>query len=517
MLNILSNYKHCILTSELFISLLTLGTLTFLVIIYRVVDGDSESLHRIRENWKYAPITEIQSLEMDKSCPDGFQNIITNLKFPGLANGCNCQGVPPYDSARNDHLLGSDKFGSLCTFEEYISGCKNVFQTSSQKINNYKNRTLCVKRQDKTFYDYYENSLVNETKACNKKDCGIIDTKGNRLCLDECPINSILFGLTKEQLEHYGKDYKTLYLLDYVKNKFTNDYNISYTTQGNSTFSKVYTEFKISRVISGEACFQSLEDSQSLLFNDCKFVDVKEPISQTCKNKYNYEILDEIPEFHFYHNHRIDSIFSQITTCYYSYSSTIKNNNKALVAQSYFGFDLNNCDKTLTLRFMKIIKGRRNIRDNHLIALNILCYIIFFFFFLICICYKWKMLIYNDFRTKQAKIIWIELSLSFTFLIISIILIVKYALLKEEMDSLEHIKDGNCGDLHITQVAKQLYYYNLETTKNLFRGFFLIFFSCFIYPIKILIMRYMLRKKLAEGQTLVRVDGISEFQRIGDN
>ena len=79
-----------------------------------------------------------------------------------------------------------------------------------------------------SYYDLLKNSSKNECGE-NLKQCGILDTYGNKLCLYKdypCPINEIIIDLKEKSNEYKNKGYKNI---NYYPLKKNNNYSIYYT------------------------------------------------------------------------------------------------------------------------------------------------------------------------------------------------------------------------------------------------------------------------------------------------
>ena len=78
--------------------------------------------------------------------------------------------------------------------DHIINGCTIIPERNSTQISQWRGKTICASRMKNFNY----NNVISDTyvKICprGKKQCGLIDTENNPLCIDEndsCPINYI--------------------------------------------------------------------------------------------------------------------------------------------------------------------------------------------------------------------------------------------------------------------------------------------------------------------------------------
>ena len=98
----------------------------------------------------------------------------------------------------------------------------DTFHIIKRDFNKYRNKIFYVKRDRRRYYDSDKNMIVPKNKKCpkGKKQCGILDSLGNILCLNDnelCPLNDIIINNLKTM-----KDYKSQELNEGKYIHFTN-------------------------------------------------------------------------------------------------------------------------------------------------------------------------------------------------------------------------------------------------------------------------------------------------------
>ena len=138
---------------------------------------------------------------------------ITFLKWKGTDLGCKCKDKPYTSGA--------------CTEPQKRLKCKH-FSISARNFNYYRQKKLYAKRE-KLKYFLQDKSITKGKCPEGKKQCGILDSLGNKLCINEakeCPINDIKIDTFKNM-----NGYRRLELNEgkyiYFTNKKTNNTIIS--------------------------------------------------------------------------------------------------------------------------------------------------------------------------------------------------------------------------------------------------------------------------------------------------
>ena len=106
--------------------------------------------------------------------------------FEGSEIGCRC-----LDQVKNEYEYTYGK----CETEN--DTCKTIEEISPRNLSSSTLLLLYVKRGELTYFDYLTNAKKeNETCSEGYKQCGILDTSNNKMCLlnnQTCPINFIQF------------------------------------------------------------------------------------------------------------------------------------------------------------------------------------------------------------------------------------------------------------------------------------------------------------------------------------
>ena len=155
-------------------------------------DGNNNSLiylNHVINNWNQKVFQEVRAEQ-----EQGF-NIENIGYFEGSKKGCRC-----LDQEKNQYEYTYGK----CEIEN--DTCTTIEEILPRNLSSSTLFLLYVKRGELTYFDYLTNSK-NENETCSEskgyKQCGILDTANNKLCLlinQTCPINFI-------QLFFYSNDF----------------------------------------------------------------------------------------------------------------------------------------------------------------------------------------------------------------------------------------------------------------------------------------------------------------------
>lgn len=122
----------------------------------------------------------ITSFEIKFSCNLLLNEEILVLgKWPGTSEGCDCDGLITRKT---------------CSDEEEKKGCKKINENSPINYEKINGNLICIKRTENSYKELLKlNKIIEKNKDCleNQKYCGIIDTLGNKLCVDnneDCPL-----------------------------------------------------------------------------------------------------------------------------------------------------------------------------------------------------------------------------------------------------------------------------------------------------------------------------------------
>ena len=148
-----------ILLFNIFIILFQMIGLLLVIISEEMLKSNIIYLANTLDNWSSTPISKIQLFDLH--CPVDYEPLLVN------------------------------KYIISCDFNLYKDFLELNSHYTFKVFMNEKNQTFCEERLKD--FSYFHHRQV---KHCNKneKDCGILDTLGNRLCFSKqinCPINGI--------------------------------------------------------------------------------------------------------------------------------------------------------------------------------------------------------------------------------------------------------------------------------------------------------------------------------------
>lgn len=179
---------------------------------------NSRSLVDISDNWLSHPIVNIIDTKGD--CAE--QDLLAIGGWEGTDSGCDCR------HAYGNRIQYTDRriIPSVCNMNMTLSGCENIRPISPVQFRSWRGANLCASRSLKSFYDYAKNTPPRgRTCEDGYKQCGLIDTSGNLLCLKEnevCPVNKILV-LPDNEEEPKDYTYQKIRLRQGVNLYFTNE------------------------------------------------------------------------------------------------------------------------------------------------------------------------------------------------------------------------------------------------------------------------------------------------------
>lgn len=181
---------------------------------------------------------------------------------------------------------------------EYVWICSQIKTIKNiVKVNSFKNQIFnSISPSGKVnglSVTYYELLKLNTEFGCKTgyKQCGILDTFGNKLCIDnyyQCPINSIIADLTSKQNYYIDGGYNTA-----VLKKMSYNYYLYFSSDifyGNATISLLKSYYK-PRYINNYNFILDLdafqETFESLKFTQKNDVNDSETIGENIQSSYN--------------------------------------------------------------------------------------------------------------------------------------------------------------------------------------------------------------------------------------
>ena len=293
-------------------------------------------------NWKTTPVDSLNirsKNDIEVNCYTGSSDLLSNVNFPGFKSGCFCPPDKYYDTDCNDNqlLLKNCTFypespskpvyswsGSLCGYRNTNNRLNNKIHKYSKNINKL------------PYINYFNLNKTESTKPCEKgyKECGILDTLGNKLCIyekDYCPINYIEIVDSNKKL-----NYKFT-----TKSILLSNSNKTLHYSNNNTKGNIVNEFI---VLDHVPCADPSENKIQLNLTKYK-----------CINKINNKTYDD--NWHHLDDKSLDEFIddnelgSHIKN--YPFYNIIKNKTLSLYYRSYIGIN-QTCTKSSYLSYNKI-------------------------------------------------------------------------------------------------------------------------------------------------------------------
>lgn len=465
-----TKYHTRYLVFDSIVGLLAVLIFIFVFITDQKIFFSKRLIRDIKNDWESRPIIDIIKVPLSNECPQNYQRLF-NETFLGTNKGCYCEEL------NEKELL---IYEGNCLDSKDNDKCKNVKEISPQKMRNWRNTNLCVRRQvvdvNTTFYLKKFNSLVgsNTSKlsqcALNTKQCGVLDNYGNPYCVDktsECPINQVF-------ISNNSRPNSSIY--NYSVIPMYNGYSLYFTNQ--AVNSMIYNNFKIS---DGNICLDPSEHNYTSkihpLFKEQDPFDCENNINGT-KNDGRYIKLDSYDMSMFYIDNQLDSKLKTLPKWEQSFF-----NNKSLIElyfRPYIGWNAScNLDQNRPEIVLWISQYLNDITElqNELFYFHV---IVLLSYLLVNIMVKWRLI---KERIEFVYVILLEgiyVALCLIEVAISIVGIVKFRTFYNTNFTLNSY---NCTD----NTTKLIFGYLGEVFYNFSLYFYIIAFlaiiSCFLYPI----------------------------------
>ena len=419
------------LISDLILLIFTFITMIFSILAIKNYSLDKDIITEYINNWNRGPILDIKSTNLP-NCPVGYSDFLLG-SYPGTSAGCDCQYS---DKAK----LTKQIFNITCTASMIASNCSMVFTTPQIKFSKWRGKKLCVLRDVSNFWKL-EFTSSNSTCPTGKKQCGLLDTFGNFLCVattDACPINSINI-LPNNQLPPYS---------NYGKITLDDNYNLFFASLPNSVKPVV-----VNIIPSKLVCVHPFEGKVAQ--NQYPLNYLKGPDS--CLTSINGVSLD--PRFEkfdtrmlisFYNENNITQMISKLP----NYPQPSPNDVINLYNVNYFGWN-RNCFSNPT----SIITNNTDLIDSSLIntyygrvyALYIFGVLNFVYAILLILVYK---IIISCFSISHKAIVCIDI-INFIFLLIIFSISVNvYGNTNKIVTPFRNFIDLSCGDVITNGIIK---------------------------------------------------------------
>jgi len=142
----------------------------------KISNLDYSDIESLGINWNHGTIESFVEPTKTNICPDSSELLINDF-WPGIVEGCYCK-------SKNETKKGK------CTSYMLLDGCIAIEPIKPIRYKGWRSKAICVKRGNTNYLDL---NVFGSKEKCPKKtkNCGFIDSLGNKLCLEKCPINDI--------------------------------------------------------------------------------------------------------------------------------------------------------------------------------------------------------------------------------------------------------------------------------------------------------------------------------------
>lgn len=180
------------LISDLFIFIINLGVVVYILMIITFDYRHFDMLENLWNNWNTHLVSELYLYENDKQI-ESKQILVSlfNYTFEGMRRGCDCG----FASNPNKDMSEFDWGGKIdegdCSIKQILLGCTQINDKGKEHYSKINDIAISLTRNEEFGYiKNYASEIDNDCSGDNTKDCGIIDTINNRLCIPEskeCP------------------------------------------------------------------------------------------------------------------------------------------------------------------------------------------------------------------------------------------------------------------------------------------------------------------------------------------
>jgi hypothetical protein len=301
---------------------LTSIALPLVIILYFILkNADFTYIQSIGFNWKSYPISSLSTLDVrNPICKNDHTQVIFDFWF-GTANGCDC--------TNSLFVVGSALTRGFCTRRQPPPGCIDIISNDPSPYVFWRGNLFC---KNKSTLNYFDMNIVSDPNVCGEKfkNCGIIDSLGNFLCLpqtENCPINKVEFIKNEDLIKNSIKTNNNSTInnntsnltIDYDNNPLLKNFVGYLKMEGGVwaysnkfTNSKIINQFKISE---GKPClntyFHNSYKGRFLLENNYFLHSCwKTKIDKSIQFDERYFLLDSYEKKKLYNENRITEKFS---------------------------------------------------------------------------------------------------------------------------------------------------------------------------------------------------------------
>lgn len=170
-----------------------------------------------------------------------------NYTFPGTERGCDCSNlyVPPGTTPEYtwEGLITKGE----CISTQKKKECETIFEVSPMSTTViFDNYSVMIKRaKNMNYFTLYKDNILPSCEEENLKDCGVIDTLGNKLCLNEkydCPSSRLKINFL-DNLEYFP-DVKNYFkpLLETLSKNILQNIEFEFSTSDNICINQLESE-----------------------------------------------------------------------------------------------------------------------------------------------------------------------------------------------------------------------------------------------------------------------------------
>ena len=196
---------------------------------------DLNFLKSISNDLNKSPLFSL-SLSENLTCPQN-EIPISIFTYPGIIEGCDCSGISNRKLSSN---MKNKISRTKCGVEASRVGCKRILKINETNFYKWNGKTFCTGNYKEMKYVNLVKMTVKNGEKCNEgmKQCGIIDTIGQVLCLpieEECPINHVVINNQILMDVDIGKKDLVNSNNNNINNNFNNS-NINFNESSNLNF-----------------------------------------------------------------------------------------------------------------------------------------------------------------------------------------------------------------------------------------------------------------------------------------
>jgi hypothetical protein len=188
--------QKCYIIFEVIMGVSLIITLGFACLSFKSIDQSDNGLQDLTSNWQSSPIMNFTTVGLLESCPTGYSRFL-NMSWPGTNAGCDCNSI--YSTAIPETQRNRLNSG-ICSLNQANVGCRAVKPNSAVSYRVWKGGIICAQRANASMtYESLKSREVGPNSTCTNgtRQCGVLDTVGNKLCLppsQACPINKVVFA-----------------------------------------------------------------------------------------------------------------------------------------------------------------------------------------------------------------------------------------------------------------------------------------------------------------------------------